>query len=110
MDNLDETLKGILNNADWYHDGLNPSGNEDRDEAVEAIKQAFKDAGYRHNMAAGYWSREAEREGLMTGQEWYDRFDQQMGGKVFPWVKSDDEVINILSIVQDAAKKAAGIE
>ena len=76
------------------------------DESVAAIKQAFADEGYRHNLAAGYWSKEAEGKGLMTGQEWYNRFEKEL-----PRLESTIASIPIDAYhkIHKAAKKAAGL-
>lgn len=124
---LDENLKDILNHADWYADGLNPSGKEDRDNAVEKIKEAFVEAGYitpenakkvqemvsqMANLANDVAQlptiqyikpnramTKAYR--LMTGQEWYHEFEIL--------AMSSGYYSNDLPMMK-LARKAAGIE
>jgi DNA-binding LacI/PurR family transcriptional regulator len=57
----------------------NPAVDYVQDSFVAKIKQAFAEAGYRHNFAAQVFDHEVdkkiERLGLMTGQEFYSRFE-----------------------------------
>jgi hypothetical protein len=102
-----------------------------------AVKQAFIDAGwsdggdlapYYIEMVKAYikaggaadcvlmsrndWEVNSKLSGLMTGQEWHEKFEAELKGKVFPHYCSEDQanVLNVLSVCQGAAKKAAGIE
>lgn len=46
---------------------------------------------------------------LMTGQEWYDRYQKELKGKVISWEYNDVDVIHTMDICKDAARKAAGL-
>lgn len=93
---LDEKLERILGNKDHPYFTFNK---------VEQIKQAFIDEGYRHNLAAGYWKREAEREGLMTGQEWLSKFTQE-----FESLLETSNKPLVKDIAMDAARRASQVE
>lgn len=75
---------------------------------AKQIKQAFKDAGWVGPVefhATGFSAKSPKRrssvEFLMTGQEWYDKFEKELN--TYAW--SFDEKNSILV----AAKKAAGM-
>lgn len=97
---------------------------------AEQIKQAFADAGYlkpadksayekalvdSYLKAGGDpdlivtsrtdWERNAKLAGLMTGQEWYERFEKEIA-----WMDLPKPWDSIQNGYRDAAKKAAGIE
>lgn len=126
MSDLDKKLQDILNTTYSF-------GNEDKDlefygtsndDEIEAIKQAFIDEGWipykpfeytPEGKKPAWWSKtpelmtgdehKARTAGLMTGQEWYDRFEKEVGQyEAGGWI--DDTLDNVLL----AAKKAAGIE
>lgn len=52
------------------------------------------------------------RGSVMTGQDWYDRYEEAMRGRVIPYVTSGNEeaISVVLAVCNEAAKKAAGIE
>ena len=103
MSDLDNKLRKLL--APLYVP-------EDFDDAqlIAQIKQAFNDAGYRHNLAAGFWSKELEREGLMTGQQWYDKLMKEFlkVNHIYETPEQDDWVAKFTDFVE-AAKKAANL-
>jgi len=94
---------------------------------LEQIKQAFKDAGWltpeQRQQTQELVNRMAQtaqdmlklpvtvRElGVMTGQEWYDRFEKETDNLSF-LVRGGDGVVYITQEnILNAAKKAAGIE
>lgn len=48
---------------------------------------------------------------LMTGREWYDRYDHNLRGKIFAFDENGSErIIAAVNACDAAAKKAAGIE
>lgn len=117
MSNVDNKLRYIL--EDWY------PGTQYSD-VIPQIKQAFSEAGYINGIDYADWLTRRQRipEGLrgymdfvaknkglkvpprlMTGQEWYDRFEKEyrkLGG--YP----DD--VNINSNAMEAARKASGVD
>jgi hypothetical protein len=68
------------------------------DEAIAQIKQAFSDEGYSN----GQWKMAAAL-GLLTGQEWYDRFTKEY--IILVETLKDKELAALLG-----AKRAAGIK
>lgn len=78
----------------------------------ETMIQYPKDGSYHF---VGDLGKFKEANGLMTGQEWYDRFEAQFGMDIFPiWYERNkpDEQHEVLDreTVLKSAKKAAGIE
>lgn len=48
---------------------------------------------------------------LMSGQEWYDRFEKEMSGNLFEHSNvSHGYVLKVLEECKEAAKRAAGLE
>lgn len=95
MNTLNEKLKEI-----W----IDPTNTDNdyklhlTDEAIAQIKQIFSDEKY---LTPTEFQLMAETNGLMTGQEWYDRFHKEimeMDGSL--WINQD---------MFRAAKKAAGL-
>lgn len=72
------------------------------DEAIAQIKQAFTDAGYLPLTPEDIRAKANEK--YMTGQEWYDRFKDNLPAAI-P-LDPNEQVEWAL----EAAKKAAGIE
>lgn len=97
MSDLDKKLEEILELAQSYIDDENVQGRA-RDVAISALKQAFIDEG---------WVRAAESKAfrdrymVMTGQEWYDRFNKAC---------EEHTSLDWWSVFDTAARKAAGIE
>ena len=85
----------VANSPEWH-------GDEEKlvDEVLDQIIQAFKDEGWRLHLAENVVV--VSREGYMTGQEWYDRFEKEMEQVIFYDSEDRDDVTN-------AAKKAAGL-
>lgn len=65
---LDDKLKEIK--VYPTHNGFLP------DHALAQIKQAFVEEGYID------FKKEYQVKGFMTGQEWYDRFEKELGAMV----------------------------
>lgn len=72
-------------------------------ESIAKIHQAFADAGYVNTKAVGFEGFTVKN--LMTGQEWYDRFE-----KAFPGDGLMQPYIDIREQVLWAAKRASGLE
>lgn len=93
MDDDFKNEDGSLNEAEYlsYQENARKSHAED-------IKQAFIDAGY-----VGPYLEPKDTAGrYRTGQEWYDRFEKELGDYDF----LDEDATKVIA----AAKKAAGIE
>lgn len=100
-----------------------PLAEELRARLRPAVKQAFIDAGWKQIGVTGtVMEQHVDRHEyvgangglnipLMTGQEWYAKFEQELKGRVFPHHCSEDQanVLNVLTKCQGAAKKASGI-
>lgn len=75
---------------------------------VEQIKQAFKDADWVDKKELKTWSYTEE---LLSGQEWYDRFEKELGQIKLPGPGSANKyVLGAVNDCHSAAKKAAGLE
>lgn len=120
----------VVSDEIWYQEGYGdrtepPEASELK--TVEQIKQAFIDDGwskvdkrqYRDDKGRQYeqftfdggYVRIPKFE-MMTGQEWYDRFEKEMIGLVLPYcVKHDGDkyVKNAAEEALKAAKRASGI-
>lgn len=113
MSDLDSRIRGVLN---WYFNVANPDIGlrvSESNQAIERIKQAFIDAGWRQGQGPyqdAMLDAIKKEAGLMTGQEWYDRFQDELKGRVFPHGDTNRYVANAVNEMLDAAKKAAGIE
>ena len=73
---LDEKLHDLLYDeaSSYYFEGSSPEWFEKEcPELIEKFKQAFKDSGYSKPPLAGI-KAQMEIGGMMTGQEWYNRF------------------------------------
>lgn len=74
------------------------------DEKINEIKQAFIDEGWLDSKQIGYPEAARKAVGLMTGQEWYDKWSaefMEMAGRLYPQTQLELHAI---------AKKAAGIK
>lgn len=78
---------------------------DDPESRVEAIKQAFTDAGYVNTKSVGFEGFSVKN--LMTGQAWYNRFLKEYDANEHPMVK-DSSIIR--EQVFPIAKRAAGLE
>lgn len=81
------------------------------DEAVEEIKQAFKDARWIEIPGKVKSTRITEEldelpTGYMTGKEWYDAFEKELNDKH----RLEKTFMIPISVVFEAAKKASQIE
>lgn len=122
MSNLDDKLREIMLNARKV--GLS---DETATYEVAQIKQAFEEAGYVKSGYANFKSLKVPDEpldtlqvkhepSLMTGQEWYDRFEKELSHEIYgdtnPSDKVDCEGIPYACSCDllDAAKRAAGLD
>lgn len=84
MDDIDEKLREIL--QPWLDEIQSEYGTGIKDEkkqpfidynnAIPAIKKAFKDEGYVKTTTDNTYRR--EELGLLTGQEWLERFEKEL--------------------------------
>jgi hypothetical protein len=114
-DELDKKLKEMLDeeviNPIVEAEGVNPKDyfGIDSDEIINKTKQAFREAGYIHSPLVKLQFKRIESGELMTGQEFYDRFEKELphhpNGEV-----DDDRGYLTTSEVFRAARRAAGLE
>lgn len=78
-------------------------------EWAEDIKQAFVDDRWYHSPLVEYQMKRIESGELMTGQEWYGKFERNVQDIAYEAVKSNKE-IDAAKFYIKAAKKAAGIK
>lgn len=102
MTNIDEKLREIVQ-AVWDN-GDGAMNDMDVDAALPKIKQAFTDAGYISKLTSDAY---LEASGYLTGQEWYDRFEDAISEMSQQQGLLVDYTFN--RFVQ-AAKRAAGLE
>jgi len=135
-DKLREILDELWPLPDWHSDDPNEMADYQEREVTKAkaaIKQAFSEAGYVQPLEGGYVFSDAagnftkatggvigEVEGteiysingdsnIMTGQEWYDRFEMELANLMESWNPNGEGCLQ-RSHVLEAAKKAAGID
>lgn len=136
MTNLDKQLRKILDKkfpdkawAQWRNIGVTKNGHlrpklgshySEQDEFIAQIKQAFLEDDWK-KLPSGYvcgshhWINGEHKVPLMTGQEWYERFEKIVLDNNDPlWQRpmkpSTDMAIEIQNRVLEAAKIAAGVE
>lgn len=125
MADLDDKLREILLAPYKYPKGDGATMFDDKgdipilDTQIAQIKQAFAEAGYISHNSKIYWAKHDDKmyivngsdpikrvslSTLMTGQEWYDRFEKQVrkSPDVDDWHYTHLEVL-------EAAKKASGL-
>jgi hypothetical protein len=76
----------------------------ERDLFLHFVKLAFVEAGWYHSLLVEYQMGRIESGKLMTGQEWYDRFQRE-----YHRLLEVPESTYIDSLSTDAAKRASGI-
>lgn len=86
------------------------------DDATKKIRQAFIDSRWklvqeRIDIANNHIIDQTYREyGLMTGKEWYDKFEKELGTYIEYGPVKDGNSFRAISKAHEAAKKAAGLE
>lgn len=99
---LDKKIRTVLENAGvTYRKDMIA-----KDAAVDQIKQAFKDAGYLTPQERATWHDEHFKQGHVTAQEWYDRFEKELE----EWFQEEYNYGHLKENILDVAKKAAGTE
>lgn len=109
---LRDTLASSLLSYDKYS-YLTDYERSQVDGAVDQIEQAFKDAGYIRPKIKCPWLHGDEGSPLMTGQEFYTRFNQELAGGPFSYGATKDDGSHVVEAVEQcklAAKRAAGLE
>lgn len=99
MSKLDDKIKDIVSdqeNYTSYPDSFNNRG-------TEQIKQAFTDEGYVYHAQSDSFKTTTLRMGLMSGQEWYDRFKKELNKRLPQRVPEYFDAL-------ESAKKATGLE
>lgn len=137
MSNLDKKLNKILSKhikmlLTFAALNDDKAGHETAERLIEQIKQAFADEEYTAPNSKAYWAKHGDKvyivngqdpikrvdmQTLMTGQEWYDRFEEELANYT-GWFMGDDGAMHQhkdASLVGkskaiEAAKRAAGIE
>lgn len=90
---LDDKLRGLY---DGHPDHM--------EEWLTDIKQAFADEGF----ISVYQGRVDKP--TMTGQEWYDRFEKELKQSGFSWDIQNGNQAEAIFDVNEAAKKASGLQ
>lgn len=73
------------------------------------VKQAFADEGYERLGHHTTKKPGQKAELIMTGQEWYDRFEKEMD-EAKRWTSMNGAIVMSPNVAIEAAKRAAGIE
>lgn len=115
MSDLDEKLHDLLYKEaeSYYFEGSSPEWFEKEcPELIGKFKQAFKDASYIKvhlvdEATEEEWEKNDKLFGLMSGQEWYDKFTKTLGE-----LTKDEYHGGFVTFenVDKAASRAAGIE
>jgi len=109
---LDEKLHDLLYEQakSYYFEGSEPEWFEKECPAlIEKFKQAFADAGYSRSALAGIAAK-MQIHGMMTGQEWYERFVKELGTYIEHGPGGDSSGFRANSEAHAAARKAAGLQ
>lgn len=113
MSNLDDKLREMVSQitTGGHYERLNPQAQQLVDTQVAKIKQCFRDEELgdldSHIVSVGPTSP------VMSGQEFYDRFQENMADKPYIGAINAHEhnlVDMVLGRAQQAAKRAAGLE
>lgn len=111
--NIDEKLREILR-----QNGLVVNASD----VIKATKQAFADEGYEKRIVhfdkytpadLGFTELPEDYKvaEIMTGQDWYERFEKELSGKVLPYPENAEEYVrNISNEYIEAAKRASGLD
>lgn len=109
---LDEKLREIFAQyTDTYDEPLLPNDFIDRNNILAQIKQAFMQEGWEPKISTkwalkAFEKNQREMYGMMTGQEWYDRFKTEIESLKSPDL--DDWHFTHLEVLA-VAKKASGL-
>lgn len=98
---LDDKLREVI--YGWVTADMDVTEEEHIDKMVAQIKQAFADEGYIDSKNLEHLFSVARATGLMTGQEFYDRFRSEVA-------KELNEHAMPTGFVMRAAKKASGLQ
>ena len=119
MSNLDDKLKEIFEEVEkaytYYHKSHDASAGTATLIAIDKIKQAFADEYWLTRKRLNIYPDDR----LMTGREWYDRFEKEIDSSThyirslfregYPTAtKADNREMFVERDVLEAAKKAAG--
>lgn len=104
---LDDKLKAV------FAKHISSGDYEDEFDALSIdVKQTFADEGKCYMPDHEHLLKNIKDTGLMTGQEWYDRFETELGKEYGRLDGTNHQILNHLSHItraQSAAKKAAGL-
>lgn len=93
---LDSRLRDLLSDEEQIKHCCGQSGTNDIESDIKLLKQAFAD---EREQEQGFTAKDL---GLMTGQEWYSRFEKEL-----PRIGLSDAMNEA---ILEAAKRAAGLE
>lgn len=99
MTDLKERIISILHNYKEGNVRDYPVG-----KAASDITEAFVDCRW-HEAPEG-----TAHSYVQTGAQWFDRFQAELYKKKFQFIEKADDYTTILMIVEDAARRAAGID
>lgn len=116
--NLDDRLREILADSGIAMQYANVPDNMEY--TIAQIKAAFKAEGWKPGdvEVVTRWERGKkphifmiEGKEVMTGQQWYQKLEEEMKGKTLPYSGDNhDDVATTCLIVMDAAKRASNLE
>jgi len=105
--NKDSSLEDKLR---IYLEQLDSRGIGFMEPEIEAIKQIFADEGYVYApRVEKYDSDFMAGKQVMAGQEWYDRFEENIESEDWPTLPLSDKKVLTHAEVMEAAKRASGI-
>ncbi len=122
MTDLDEKLEEILGlyrrDIERHYGGRTIGKTLTGDEAVNHIKQAFKDAGYikpkivlpTKRLTCNNCHRLVAMTSLMTGQEWYEKFNESLADTFSMKGDFKEGYKAAQASSLEAARRASGIE
>lgn len=83
------------------------------EQLIQSVIDAYLNSGGPEDfvvMSRDDWSRNAKLAGVMTGQEWYDKFETELAGKGILYRGHPEDVTETILGCKLAAKRAAGLE
>lgn len=121
MSDLDDQLAELIFGLIYHLDKLDPQVElmavydvrTLKETVFPSIKQAFKDAGWSPHLSAyhdAFIDGIKKEAGLMTGQEWYERFEKEMANRIEVPHGTIGVVRATVEACLSAAKRASGIE
>jgi len=111
---IDDKIHYILKSNASVQRYFDKDATRDYENLVPEIKKAFEDGGWkkvgRHEIINQRLREKVAKGELMTGQEFYSRFEKELRGEAFLFEKNDTITRLNHEVYLDAAKKAAGVK